>query len=54
MDIFDITDAFEKNINNAELENENLDQYINGAKEHIQALVSCTKHDGDVIYREQL
>ena len=54
MGIFDITDSFDKKLNNNELDIENLDQYINGVKEHTQPLVSFVSDNKDVIYREQL
>ena len=54
MGIFDITDSFDKKLNNNELDIENLDQYINGVKEHTQPLVSFVNDNKDVIYREQL
>lgn len=54
MGIFDITDSFDKKLNNNELDIENLEQYINGVKEHTQPLVSFVNDNKDVIYREQL
>lgn len=54
MGIFDMTDNFMKKINPNEFEAQNVDQYINGVKEHTQPLVSFTKENNDVIYREQL
>ena len=54
MGIFDMTDNFMKKINPNEFEAQNVDQYINGVKEHTQPLVSFTKENKNVIYREQL
>ena len=54
MGIFDMTDNFMKKINPNEFEAQKVDQYINGVKEHMQPLVSFTKENNDVIYREQL
>ena len=54
MGIFDMTDNFMKQIGSNEFEYQNVNQYINGVKEHSQPLVSFTKEKNDVIYREQL
>ncbi len=54
MGIFDVTDNFIKQVKPNELNALNVDQYINGVKEHSQPIVSFTKDNKDVIYREQL
>ena len=54
MGILDITDNFTNKIQPNEFEAQNVDQYINGVKEHTQPLVSFTKENNNVIYREQL
>ena len=54
MDIFDLTDNYTKQVKSNEFTAQNVDQYINGVKEHTQPLVSFTKEKNDVIYREQL
>ena len=53
MGILDINDNFTKKIN-SDLEAANVDQYINGVKEHEQPLVVFADKGNDVIYREQL
>ena len=54
MGIFDTTDNFIKQIKPNEFNTQNLDQYINGVKEHTQPIVTFTNQGKDVIYREQL
>ena len=54
MGIFDMTDNFTNKLNLNEFETENLDQYINGVKEHNQPLVMFTNNGKDVIYREEV
>lgn len=54
MGIFDMTDNFIKPINQDEFIPENVDQYINGVKEHAQPLVAFANEGKEVIYREQL
>ena len=54
MGIFDMTDNFTNKLNLNELKTENLDQYINGVKEHNQPLVMFTNNGKDVIYREEV
>ena len=54
MEIFDITDNFTNKLSTNEFETENLDQYINGVKEHNQTLVTFTNNRKNVLYREQL
>lgn len=53
MGILDINDNFTNKINN-NFEATNVDQYINGVKEHEQPLVVFANKGNDVIYREQL
>ena len=53
MGILDINDNFTNRINN-NFEAENIDQYINGVKEHEQPLVVFADKGNEVIYREQL
>ena len=53
MGILDINDNFTNKINN-NFEVANLDQYVNGVKEHEQPLVVFTDEGKNVIYREQL
>ena len=53
MGILDINDNFTKKINN-DFEAANVDQYINGVKEHKQPLVVFADKGNDVIYREQV
>ena len=53
MGILDINDNFTKKIY-SDLEAANVDQYINGVKEHEQPLVIFADKGNDVIYREQL
>lgn len=54
MGIFDMTDNFINKLNTNEFETENLDQYINGVKEHNQPLVTFTNNGENVIYREEV
>lgn len=54
MGIFDITDDFTKKIEVNKFEAQNVDQYINGVKEHTQPLVSFANNGENVIYREEL
>ena len=54
MDIFDLTDNFTKQVKSNEFTAQNVDQYINGVKEHAQPLVAFADEGKDVIYREQL
>ncbi len=54
MGIFDMTDNFINKLNTNEFETENLDQYINGVKEHNQPLVMFANNGKDVIYREEI
>ena len=54
MDIFDLTDNFSKQVKPNEFTAQNVDQYINGVKEHTQPLVAFADEGKDVIYREQL
>ena len=49
-----MTDNFIKNVNSNQFEAQDVDQYINGVKEHTQPIVSFIKENNDVIYREQL
>ena len=49
MGIFDMTDNFTNKLNTNEFETENLDQYINGVKEHNQPLVTFTNNGQNVI-----
>ena len=51
--ILEINDNFTKKINN-DFEAANVDQYINGVKEHEQPLVVFADKGNDVIYREQV
>ena len=53
MGILDINDNFTNKINN-NFEVANVDQYINGVKEHEQPLVVFADKGANVIYREQL
>ena len=54
MDIFDLTDNFSKQLKSNEFTAQNVDQYINGVKEHTQPLVTFANEGKNVIYREQL
>lgn len=54
MGILDMTDNYMKNVKPDEFQPQNVDQYINGVKEHAQPIVSFTNDGKDVIYREQL
>ncbi len=53
MGILDVNDTFTNKINN-NFEAANVDQYINGVKEHEQPLVVFADKGANVIYREQL
>ena len=53
MGILDMNDTFTNKINN-NFEAVNVDQYINGVKEHEQPLVVFANEGANVIYREQL
>lgn len=54
MGILDTTDNFTNEIKANEFQAQNVDQYINGVKQHTQPIVSFTNDGEDVIYREQL
>ena len=54
MGILDITDNFTNKIQPNEFEAQNVDQYINGVKQHTQPIVTFANEGKDVIYREQL
>lgn len=54
MGIFDMTDNFINKLNVNDCVAENVDQYINGVKEHNQPLVTFANEGKNVIYREQL
>lgn len=54
MGIFDMTDKFTNKLNINEFETQNVDQYVNGVKEHNQPIVTFTNNGENVIYREQL
>lgn len=54
MGIFDMTDNFTDKLNTNNFETENLDQYINGVKEHEQPIVTFTNNGKNVIYREEM
>lgn len=54
MGIFDMTDNFTNKLSTNEFEIENLDQYINGVKEHNQPLVTFANNGQNVIYREEV
>lgn len=54
MGIFDMTDNFTNKLNANQFETENLDQYINGVKEHNQPLVTFYNNNQEIIYRETL
>ena len=54
MGILDFTDEFANQIKLEGFTPENVDQYINGVKDHAQPLVTFANQGQDVIYREQL
>lgn len=54
MGILDMTDNYINNIKPNEFEAQNVDQYINGVKQHMQPIVTFANDGEDVIYREQL
>lgn len=54
MGILDMTDNFTNKIQSNEFEAQNVDQYINGVKQHTQPIVTFANEGKDVIYREQL
>lgn len=54
MGILDMTDNYINNIKPYELGAQNIDQYINGVKQHTQPIVTFANEGKDVIYREQL
>ena len=54
MGIFDMTDNFTNKLTVDKFEIENLDQYINGVKEHSQPLVIFANNRENVIYREEI
>ncbi len=54
MGILDMADNFTNKINFNELEIQNVDQYINGVKQHTQPLVTFANEGKNIIYREQL
>ena len=54
MGILDFTDECANQIKPEGFTPENVDQYINGVKDHTQPLVTFANQGQDVIYREQL
>ena len=54
MGILDMTDNFSNQIKPNEFKAQNIDNYINGVKEHTQPIVTFTEEGKNVIYREQL
>lgn len=54
MGILDMTDNFSNQIKANEFKAQNIDNYINGVKEHTQPIVTFTEEGKNVIYREQL